>query len=35
VKELLLIRRQLGDAIRHLLLAGGELVHALPHRGES
>jgi hypothetical protein len=32
---LLLIRRQLGDAIRYLLLAGGELVHALPHRGES
>jgi len=34
VKEFLLVRCQLGDAVRYLLLAGSELVHALPHRGE-
>src|SRR5712691_1450991 len=34
VEDVMLDRLQLGDAIRHLLLAGGELVQALPQRGE-
>jgi hypothetical protein len=35
VKDALCGRLQRGDVARHLLLAGGELVDALPHRGET
>ena len=35
VKDVLVGRQQVGDAARHLLLAGGQLVHALPYRGDA
>ena len=35
MKDVLVGRQQVGDAARHLLLAGGQLVHALPYRGHA
>ena len=35
MKDVLVGRQQVGDAARHLLLAGGQLVHALPYRGDT